>query len=168
MKKLTIYLSFKKALQWCEQHHYGNKMNHLYVIGNGSNHASAMEGMLKLMETMCIPTMYSDIEEFSHGMHRSVNENSYVILLIDHIDTSKMKETYRYLVDKKVHTLVISTNEKLDVENEVYIGKEYFDSSVLLLVSVLQVISAYVPELHGLDPNRESNDDYTKYMKTRI
>ncbi len=39
---------------------------------------NAQEGQLKLMETMCIPTMFNDIGEFSHGMHRSIERGSSV------------------------------------------------------------------------------------------
>ena len=56
-------------------------MQDLYVLGTGMNYGTAMEGQLKLMETMCIPTMYNDLEEFSHGMHRSIGRGSSVLLL---------------------------------------------------------------------------------------
>ncbi len=56
-------------------------MKDIYVIGDGMQFGSCLEGQLKLMETMCMPTMFNDILEFSHGMHRSLNTSSHVLVL---------------------------------------------------------------------------------------
>ena len=158
----------KQTYEWCEQHRYGDHMNHLYVIGNGVNFATAMEGMLKLMETMCIPTMFSDIEEFSHGMHRSVKPDSYVILLHDGKSAEAMDKTFAYLNDKGCHTLMLN-GANSQAKGNVITWKAFpHTSSLLLFTAVIQVISAFVPEAHGMDPNRNANDDYTEYLNTRI
>ena len=157
-----------KVFNYCESNSYGINMNHLYVIGNGINHGSSMEGMLKLMETMCIPTMYSDIDEFSHGMHRSVNDKSSIVMLVDDECRDKMINSYKYFKDKNYNVLVLNTGKELGYSDEIYLGKDSFDSSVLLVISAIQVISAFVPEKNGLDPNRNANDDYTSCMHTRV
>ena len=58
------------------------------------------------METMCIPTMYSDIDEFSHGMHRSVNDKSSIVMLVDDECREKMINSYKYFKDKNYNVLV--------------------------------------------------------------
>lgn len=158
----------KQVYEWCEQYRYGEHMNHLYMIGNGVNFATAMEGMLKLMETMCIPTMFSDIEEFSHGMHRSIKPDSYVILLHDGINAEAMDKTFAYLNEKGCHTLMLNGADSQATGNVIAWKAFPHTSSVLLFTAVIQVISAFVPELHGMDPNRNANDDYTECMNTRI
>ena len=40
--------------------------------------------------------------------------------------------------------------------------------SILLITSVIQAISAFVPENNGTDPNRDANNDYTDWMETRV
>ena len=30
------------------------------------------------------------------------------------------------------------------------------------------MLSVFVPELHGLDPNRDANNDYTDFVNTRV
>lgn len=158
----------KQTREWCEQHHYGEAMEHLYVIGNGCNFATAMEGMLKLMETMCIPTMFSDIEEFSHGMHRSVKRDSYVILLHDGLNAELMEKTFAYFNEKGCHTLMLNGGNA-KAAGDVITWKPFpLTSSILLFTAVIQVISAFVPESRGMDPNRNANDDYTSCMNTRV
>ena len=60
-------------VSWLKDASYGKDMKDIYVIGDGMQFGSCLEGQLKLMETMCMPTMFNDILEFSHGMHRSLN-----------------------------------------------------------------------------------------------
>lgn len=158
----------KNAKNWCETHTYGKDMEHLYVIGNGMNYATAMEGMLKLMETMCIPTMFSDIKEFSHGMHRSVKNHSFVMLLQSGVDREDTIKTFSFFKEKGVNVLIINAGEQMEGEHVINVGKTNSVDNVLSITSVIQIISAYVPELNGFDPNREANNDYTDCVSTRV
>lgn len=153
---------------WCEKVSYGKGMSHLCVIGNGMNYATAMEGSLKLMETQCIPSMFSDIEEFSHGMHRLLIQDSYVILLNTEISKDLMNKTFYYLKNKKINVMMINTNN--DIEDDLVINIRYdqYTQSILSITLIIQILSAFVPELNGEDPNRDANNDYTECMNTRI
>lgn len=165
---LEIDATISKTLAWCQKNKYGLGMSHAYIIGNGINQATAMEGMLKLMETLCVPTMFSDIQEFSHGMHRSVKENSYVILLNTEKDRDLTEKTFYYLLKKNVHVLMLDNCSDIEHENIIKIRKEIYTDSVLLMSVALQTISVFVPEINGFDPNRNANDDYTECAATRI
>lgn len=156
------------AKAWCENRSYGKGMSHLYVIGNAMNYATSFEGMLKLMETMCIPTMFSDIEEFSHGMHRSVNENSFVMLLNSKVGRVDTMKTYHFFKEKGVNVMIINAGEEMDDKNAINVGATNSVDNVLSITAVIQVISAFVPELNGLDPNRDANNDYTDCVSTRV
>ncbi len=156
------------TIRWCEEHQYGIGMENLYVIGNGMNFASAMEGQLKVMETMCIPTMFNDIEEFSHGMHRSLNERSYVLLLNAGCDQELVEKTRDYLEEKKIRVLEINGEKKVDRENVINVGHYPKTASLLVIIMAIQAISAFVPEINGLDPNRNANNDYTDFVETRV
>lgn len=156
-----------KTIKWCSEREYGKNMGNIYVVGNGMNFATAMEGQLKLMETRCIPTMFNDIEEFSHGMHRSLNENSYVMLLNCDVNSELMMKTYEYLKMKKINVVMISAEEEKD-DCIINVTKYKNTNSIFLITSVIQAISAYVPELNGQDPNRNANNEYTDWMNTRV
>ncbi|MDD7281039.1 MAG: SIS domain-containing protein [Erysipelotrichaceae bacterium] len=156
-----------QTITWCQNNQYGKDMDNLYVIGNGMNFATAMEGQLKLMETQCIPTMFNDIVEFSHGMHRSLNEKSFILLINDGLDSVLVNKTFDYCQNKKYNVVMIDTMNHKD--NKIINVNSYKHShSILLITSVIQAISAFVPELNGTDPNRNANDDYTDWMETRV
>ena len=158
----------QKVHDWCKSRNYGMGMSHVYVIGNGINYATAMEGQLKLMETVCIPTMFSNIEEFSHGMHRSLKDDSYVILLDTEKGHELTKKTYRYLSDKSMNVLMLGIGTAQEEKGVICLPEYKYTDSVFLTTVAIQVISAFVPELNGTDPNRCANDDYTEYVETRV
>ena len=157
----------KETINWCKEKEYGKQMNHLFVIGNGMNYATALEGQLKLMETVCIPTMSSDIEEFSHGMHRALKNDSYVIMINTDLDADLMASTYDYLEDKGINVFMIDCN-RLNRKNSIQLEYNIYDQSILAITLVIQIISTYVPEIQNEDPNRNANDDYTSWVKTRV
>lgn len=163
-----LNLAAQKVHDWCKNRNYGLGMSHVYVVGSGMNYAIAMEGQLKLMETVCIPTMFSNIEEFSHGMHRSLNEDSYVLLL----DTPKghdlTEKTYHYLKEKNVDVLMLSSCTEISEDRVICFPNYEFTDSIFLITIAIQVISVFVPEVNGTDPNRCANDDYTKWVETRV
>lgn len=157
----------EQTINWCKEHNYGNGMSNIYVIGNGMNFATAMEGQLKLMETQCIPTMFNDVVEFSHGMHRSLNENSFVLLINDGVDKDLMNKTFDYCHLKKYNVCMIDALNRVDADI-INVKNFEFTHSILLMTSVIQAISAFVPENNGMDPNRDANNDYTDWMETRV
>lgn len=164
---LTFDEIFDETTNWCEEKTYGKHMNHLFVIGNGMNHATALEGQLKLMETVCIPTMSSDIEEFSHGMHRALKDDSYVIMINTDLDTDLMASTYDYLENKGIDVFIIDC-KKINRKNSIQLEYNSYDQSILAITLIIQIISTYVPEIQNEDPNRNANDDYTSWVKTRV
>ena len=53
------------------------------IVGFGINYPTAREGTLKILETMQIPVMNFDMEEFMHGPHRTIVNHSYLIMDCD-------------------------------------------------------------------------------------
>ena len=157
-----------KTIGWCEETGYGKGMGSLYVIGSGMHFGTAMEGQLKLMETQCIPTMFNDIVEFSHGMHRAITTSSNVILIRSPEEQELTDKTFEYLWKRGIPTVMINAAEHLEMPGVINVTPYPVTRSILLVTAVIQVISAFVPELNGTDPNRASNNDYTDWAKTRV
>ncbi|MBQ1438472.1 MAG: SIS domain-containing protein [Solobacterium sp.] len=157
-----------KTVKWCEMTGYGTGMDNLYVIGNGMNFATAMEGQLKLMETQCIPTMFNDIVEFSHGMHRSLTEHSNVILLNSAEEQELTEQTVDYLRQKGIPAVMLNGTSEKEGSDVINVGFYPLTSSILTMTAALQAISAFVPEHNGMDPNRDANNDYTDFVSTRV
>ena len=165
----TLAEVVKGVTDWCEKTLYGKNMHNLYVIGDGVQFGTAMEAQLKLMETMCIPTMFNDIIEFSHGMHRSIDKRSFVMLIDDGTEGELVRDTYKYLKNEGVSVLVISNQDYYEDDDSIIkIGYHSFQHSILSIVCAIQVISVYVPELNGFDPNRDANNSYTVVVGTRV
>lgn len=160
----------EKAIKWCEATRFGENMENVFVLGAGMNYGTALEGQLKLMETMCIPTMFNDIEEFSHGMHRAINKNSSVIIInSEHTCKELMEKTFTYLKTKTDKVMMINASEnKINDTLVINIKNHPLTQSVLGITAIIQAISAFIPELNGCNPNVDSNNDYTDFMKTRI
>ena len=155
-------------VSWLKDASYGKDMKDIYVIGDGMQFGSCLEGQLKLMETMCMPTMFNDILEFSHGMHRSLNTSSHVLLLDDGTEKELMYKTYEYLKSKQIPVLLI-TNQSYAYDDYIYpVDLYHVDHSIFSIIYLIQIISVFVPELHGLDPNRDANNDYTDFVNTRV
>lgn len=164
----NLYVLENKALEWCNKNKFGENLESLYAIGNGVHYGTAMECMLKLMETMCIPTMFSNILEFSHGMHRSVKKGAYIVLIKGKDYQEEVSQTFQYFRRKNIKTLMLDIGGQNQEENIFPIPYYSLTHSLFSVVMIIQILSAYAPEKVGLDPNRNSNNDFTEFMKTRI
>lgn len=160
----------EKALDFCKRTKLWENMLDLYVLGSGMNFGTAQEGQLKLMETMCIPTMFNDIGEFSHGMHRSISAKSSVLLIKSDDDMKDLiEQSYQYLKGITQNVWIIdSTGEGVGESNRLTIPSFVDTQSVLLATLVIQIMSVYAPELNGEDPNRNAHDDFTIVVGTRL
>lgn len=161
---------FTAAIQFCEQHILGSSLHDLYVLGSGINVGTAQEGQLKLMETMCIPTMYNDIGEFSHGMHRAINSNSNILLIKGQDKFSEqIQHTYDYLRKITNHVWMIEVGgTSTECDHRLCLPTFVETQSILLTTLVIQVMSVYAPESIQLDPNRNAHNDFAIFMGTRV
>ena len=167
IKDIPALIEQTKAL--CEQTSFGKDLFDLYVLGSGVNLGTAQECQLKLMETMCIPTMFNDIGEFSHGMHRAVDSKSSIILLRSPDGReSLIVQAFKYLrgITNKVWMLDASREIAKD-DHCLKIPCYPLTNSILLITLAVQVLSVFAPEYNGLDPNRNAHDDFTQLAGTR-
>ena len=165
----NIPMVFERSVEFCKKHNLGDSMQDLYVLGSGINSGTAQEGQLKVMETMCIPTMFNDIGEFSHGMHRAVNKDSS-ILLIKGTDCAEdqMERAYLYLKNITEHVWMIDVGDRNSGDDKCIGIPEFYETqSILLTTLVIQVMSVYAPERLNKDPNRDAHDDFTIWAGTR-
>ena len=160
----------EKISRWCTDNVFGKELSELYVLGYGMNFGTAMEGQLKLMETMCIPTMFNDIGEFSHGMHRAITEKSSILLMQTNHPLQKLtEETFCYLKGITKHVLMLDATGCFKEEPDRILLPEYpFTQSILLMTLAVQILSVFAPEFQGEDPNRDAHNDFTEFVHTRV
>ncbi len=157
------------TLQWLETHKDWAAMEYFLVVGNGINYGTAEEGMLKLLETLCIPAYICETGEFSHGFHRTLNSRSNVILLLtEEYGNEDIKKAIGYLKPKIRRLLVIdaSRHPVPDVDN-IPVTYRFYTASALNIAVVFQVMAVALPEILGYDPNEPVNEDFTKLVGTR-
>ena len=152
------------ATHYFQEHEFGKDAKNFFFIGDGIHFGTAMEGQIKLMETMGIPTMFNDMIELSHGMHRAINKDSILVFIDDGSESDLVEKSVKYFKNIGTTVLHISNKSLADIR----ISNYGFTHSLFSFIAVIQVLSVFVPELNGLDPNRELNEDYTKVVHTRI
>lgn len=160
----------ERVFAWCEETNFGKSLKNLYSLGSGMNFGTAQEGQLKLMETMCIPTMFNDIGEFSHGMHRAITGDSSLLIFKSGDQFDKLvDETFEYLKSITKHVLLVdATGKSPDSSFCVSLPSFSNTQSILLTTLVVQVLSVYAPEKMGKDPNRDAHNDFTEVAHTRV
>lgn len=155
------------AFSWAEKLDFGKDLKNLYIFGSSMNYGSALECEIKITETCLIPTVCCDTVEFSHGIHRSINKDCTILIIRSEYNRDFALQSFNFLKER-ARVMMINLCEEID--DEKVINLEYHPSlqSVLSVVEVIQVISAYAPENIGLDPNRDANNDFADAVETRI
>ena len=165
-----ISTTIQKTLNWLEAHKDWGKIEHFNVVGYGMNYGTAEEGMLKLMETLCLPATVCEVGEFSHGFHRTLSTKSNVItILTEEFGYEDMLKINSYLAGK-IDRFLVMNGTKNYYEDSNYINVEYrpLTASALNIAVVFQTMAVYIPELIGNDPNRPSNEELVKLLAVRV
>lgn len=159
-----------KTVDWIKNCEFGTNVKDICFLGYGKNDGTILEGMLKLIETMCIPATSTDIEEFSHGLHRYISKDSHLVIVnTGGIGGNEAIRTYDYFKTKINNCLLINGAEPIiDDKQVINISEKKYTQSALCIMLIFHILSVAIPEKNGLDPNADSNDEYTKFIKTRV
>ncbi|PLR95940.1 hypothetical protein CVD19_13030 [Bacillus sp. T33-2] len=162
--------TIEKTEKWIQGNKDWSKIKHFYVVGNGTNYGTAVEGMLKIMETLCIPASVCELGEFSHGFHRTINNNSNIITIYtEEYGSEAMVKTNDFLMEKAKRLLVVNaTDKQLGNDHSIQVAKRPLTASCININVVFQVLAASLPEINGDDPNRPMNEELTRIVQTRV
>lgn len=160
--------NIQEAKQWCKAHHNFAKVLSMSIVGFGVNYPTAREGTLKVLETMQIPVMNFDMEEFMHGPHRTIVKDSYLIM----IDTLGEGQTLmNNLIDfskTKTNNYLIISTLKHNQDHIIHIKEYPLTSSWLNIVVIFQVMCTYFPEVNGVNSSDPVYGDFATTVGTRI
>lgn len=97
-------------------------MNNLYVIGNGTNRGTAMEGALKVGETVHVPCLDYEVDEYIHGPNLQLAP-SYTVVYIDAGDEAGKRCVQAYRATRTVtdHTFIITNDPSVDDDHAIRI-----------------------------------------------
>ncbi|MFL0249474.1 SIS domain-containing protein [Clostridium neuense] len=114
-----------------------------FVCGNGPNYGVALEGSLKFQETLKVPTMAYETEEFIHGPNMQLTPNYSVYLIDDPVPNNRIYCIY--MATKKITDKVyfITTRDDVNDDGCIIIPKiEDANMMPILSVVVFQYIAA--------------------------
>lgn len=156
--------------QWIANNDFGKNISDICFLSHGKNDGTVLEGMLKLTETMCIPGVCTETEEFSHGIHRYISENSHLVITnTGELGRDYALKTYDYFKKEIPNCLLINAAEPRIEENRVInIAERKHTQATLGLMIVMHILSIAIPEKNGLDPNADSHNEFTRFVSTRV
>ncbi len=145
-----------KTLNWFEQHQdIAMNATNYKIIGYGANYATAVEAMLKFIESHRRPTAAYELEEFMHGPIRSLFYDDVIFFICaeDCAEKDRMLKLYDVLKKHVKHCILVqSANDKFLGDNSITFDAVNIDllSSVEYLVP-FQVLSYLISDCLGLD-----------------
>lgn len=110
-----------KALAFIEENYKAfSSMRHAYFCGAGSNYGTALEGALKVGETIHIPSCFYEIEEYIHGPNLQLTPE-YNVFIFDGNDEASDRVAQVYLASREVSDKVylLSNNPKFKGDKHV-------------------------------------------------
>lgn len=88
------------------------EMQCVYVLGCGSNYGVALEGALKIGETIKVPTIAYELDEFLHGPALQLTPNYHIFVIDSHDDTSDhAQQAYEALQKVSNHVFLIGHHD---------------------------------------------------------
>ncbi len=121
-------------------------MQHVYVCSNGANLGVAMEGALKIGETVQIPSFAYEIEEYIHGPNLQLTPN-YPIFLIDNNDATSERIYQIFEASASVSDKVFLLSQKYQGDHIITIPEQTSAMvSVLYNVVVFQYLAYRITE----------------------
>lgn len=144
---------------------------HKYVlVGCGSAFAAATEGCLKILETIKVPSMSFEFEEYLHGPIILTDKELGGIFYI--CDTpggrERMLELARCHAEFSPYAYTVTTEESIQGDKVLHIlrtGRDH--TQIFESVLAPQLLAAKVPELLGIPEGSPMYDLYTKNCPTK-
>lgn len=169
-----------QAEHFCETHEKEMySIQSVILCGAGPNYGTVLEGALKFQETLKVPAMAYEPEEFIHGPNMQMTPN-YSIFLIDSFQKDcRVQDIYHACLELTDRAYLISGKKDGQDANLISIPDTVHELlSPVYIVSVFQYITAHMTELlqcwntHPLFSRLEKKvkcktDDYEEIMKEK-
>lgn len=169
---LVIMESIERSESWYDSNQTSlNQGNKIMVVGYGPNYGTALEGGIKLTETIRCPSNGYELEEFMHGPNLAVDED-YHILFISTPGAGKerINTLAKYLRQTSPYCYVISDKDDDDNKDDknIYLSGDIIeDFTPLQFIIPLQLISYKIAVSRGIDPLELPFADFNDYLKTK-
>lgn len=145
------------------------KARKISVVGYRQNYSTALEGALKLLETVRYPATPYEFEEFLHGPYNAIDEESYIILIKSPGEEQKrLNLLYDIITKITSHVYVISNENNIDRK---YLNGSFYNNdnfTPLEYIIPIQILCAKVPLENGINPYTPKIPNFHKMMGSKI
>ncbi len=160
----------KKSLDWYDKNKLDlAKAKKVSVVGYRQDYATAMEGALKLLETVRQTAAAYEFEEYLHGPYNAIDGDSYIILIKSPgEEEERMKLLYDVASEYTQHIYVISHE---DGEGDKWLNGGFCNAGCftpLEYIVPIQVLCARLPLENGIDPFTPKYPDFHRRMHSKI
>lgn len=118
-----------------------SSMHQCYVCAAGANYGTALEGALKIGETVHIPSNCYEIEEYIHGPNLQLDP-SYTVIFFDGNDQASQRVKQIYLATKQVTDNCFMISNGYQDEHVISLSDQVIEElSSLIYLPFVQVLS---------------------------
>ena len=153
---------------WYYHHQNWSKDKTMSITGFGINYPTSLEGSLKILETMQISIMNYELEEFMHGPHRTIVNDSYIILIDTPGPGSELMDNLIEFIKSKTNNYLVISSRKQTSNNIINVNDYSLTSSWFNILVIFQVICTYLPEINGINSSNPIYGDFATTVGTRI
>lgn len=156
------------------------KMDKAIIVADGANMGIAREAALKFGETLKIPALYYESEEYIHGPNMQLTPEYYVFFIDTNRKHNRMYDIFKATELITKHTYFVTDKEVREGERQIKVtGNVRSELTPLYTAVPFQYISAHVTkeknnfECHPLFQRFEEKihcktEDYDEIMKNKI
>jgi glucoselysine-6-phosphate deglycase len=159
----TVY---ERSLKWVRAHaEEFAQATDIKVVGSPSLYGDALEVALKMLETLRVPVVGYEFDEFIHGIYNAVNDNSFIIILDDGTEPRVTRMT-EVLSNWTEHVYVIGTRQA-DTQGLSIGPVPSTRYQTFLFPIVGQLLSALVPWAKGYDPGTPKDPEFHQKLASK-
>ena len=155
---------FKKNISLFSQH------KHAMIVADPESSLAAREGALKMLETWYLPVLSYEVEEYTHGIHNTIQEGSLNLFVVSEAENrSGMESLIAYCEEKGCDDWVISTVGGLRTKAnllELTKGGAVFTTPFEILPA-FQYLSAFGSENRGIECDLPKFKDFYDCLGTK-
>lgn len=147
----TFIKIYRQSEEWVERNTDAFvQAKEIRLIGTAELYGDTLEGALKLLETMRVPTTGYEFEEFIHGIYNAINADS-TLFVIDTGKEPRLRKLVELLSEWTRNIYVIGRDAMKDPRHLQLDILADMDCQTFNFLLPIQLVCAKIPHLKGID-----------------
>lgn len=153
-----------RAIGWVERNKQEFAIAHdMRISAPASLYGDVLESTLKILESCRLPITGYEFNEFIHGVYNAINSQSTLFFMDDGTEP-KINKMIELLSQWTNNIYLIQLSDIIDKNHFGYDVKVSRQFETFIYPIVFQVMTALVPELHGVNPSIPKDPDFHQKM----